>query len=158
MYTKECVFLLSTFGEEIFISKWLLPLEDRKDTVITQNCVRRRKVSLYLSELCCGWMEVRECLCILLYADLQVCFKSFPRVHAYAGRRTPRRCAQAVLWSWKELIVHLTHVCYNAGSLLAVPRTRFLPCIQLRPSHSASAPRLQKDNCWSELQPMWVRG
>lgn len=48
MYTKECVFLLSTFGEEMFISKWLLPLEDRKDTVITQNCVRRRKVSLYI--------------------------------------------------------------------------------------------------------------
>lgn len=32
----------------MFISKLLLPLEDHKDTVITQNCVRRRKLSLYI--------------------------------------------------------------------------------------------------------------
>jgi len=53
----------------------------------------------------------------------------------------------------EELIIQLIHVCYNAGSLFAVPGTRFLPSILLRPSHSASVHRFQKDDCWSELRP-----
>lgn len=62
MYTKECVFLLSTFGE-MFISKWLLPLEDCRDTVITQNHVRS-EVSLYIyqSSAEVGWKWDRALL------------------------------------------------------------------------------------------------
>lgn len=135
----------------------------------SELCKKEESSFIHLSELCWGWMEVRQraralgCMqpsrpwpCKALPRLL--CFNSFPRDHAYAGRQRPQRCAQAVLSSWKELIIHLIRACYNAGSLIAVPGTRFLPRIQLRPSRSASVPRLQKDNCWSELWPVWVRG
>lgn len=164
MYTKECVFLLSTFGEEMFISTWLLPLQDRKDTVITQNRVRRRKVSLYIyqrsAEVEWKWDRV-----LLYFAacsppgpdpakpfaicfDLSFSLEFTPMQEGVYQGNVPNQ------WSGDgELIIHLIRVCYNAGSLFAVPGTRFLPCTQLRPSCSATVPRLQKDDCWSELQP-----
>lgn len=50
----------------MFICKWLLPLEDRRDTVITQNCVRRKKVCLciYQGSAEIEWKWVLLCFAV----------------------------------------------------------------------------------------------
>lgn len=125
MYTKECVFLLSTLGEEMFISKWLLPLEDHKDTVITQNSVRRRKVSLYIHQRSAEveWKWDRALLYFAVRSPpgpdttkpFTICFAGSlsleltPMQEGIDQNNVPNHCPGD-----EELILYLIHVCYNA--------------------------------------------